>query len=559
MSNAKWKSDKGKLFLVLLLFICLSILTIYYTHIVNKEIIIGDDISFHKNRIEGLYDAISNGVWFPRLNMLMMNSMGYASSIFYSDFFLYIPALFRLIGFSVSEAYIIFMIIINFLTFIISFFSFHSVNKKLVSSFLFSILFTTAPYRLLDLTTRAALGELLALTFLPLAFAGLYHIIYGNSSKWWLLTLGMTFIIYSHILSAVMFALLIAIFLILNIKLLIRKKDKVLALVYAVLTTVTLTLIYFIPVLEQIISQEFKVGSTPIFYMSEKAIDFGNMVVNSLSNKVTPNLGILLIIFLFIYGAYNNKLREKKTKDIYFVAVLMLIMTTTLFPWKLFDSTFLNTIQFPWRFLGFVTLLVCWIVAEDSFDWLNNNKRKMFTICFLSLGLLISYTVNIRTHALSEEIKSYEEFNHLDFAYLGAGKEYLPQSSNYDVLKKQLIKPIYDSNKLNISDYVKKRDHVSFVVNSKNQQKITLPLIYYKGYTSEIVGEGDVSEPFLDEKENGQLSILVNGTGKVTIQYRETHLQQTSLIISILGWILFICYLTYNYLKQKTNAKKEKE
>lgn len=553
-----WNNRKVTGVLILLFFIFLSFFSVYYTHLLNGKIIIGDDIEFHKNRIEGLYEAISNGVWFPKLNMIMMNTMGYASSIFYSDFFLYIPALFRLIGFSISEAYISFMVIINFFTFVISYTSFYSIKNSLTKSFLFSLLFTTAPYRLLDLTTRAALGELLALTFLPLAFAGLYHILYGEPSKWYFLAIGMTFIIYSHILSAVMFALLVAIFLILNTKQLIKQRERVLSLIYSVVLTIALTLTYFIPVLEQTLSQSFKVGNNPIFYMSEKATDLGSLIVNSLSNKGTPNLGILLLIFLVIYSVIIYKIKDKKIKDIYFVAVLLFIVVTNLFPWKLLDQTFFNTIQFPWRFLGFVSLLVCWIVAEDPLHWVLKDKKKMASVCFLSLFLLISYTVNMRVNAPDEEVKSYEEFNQLDLSYLGAGKEYLPQSSDYDVLKEQPLQPTYDKEQLKIDDYNKNRDRISFTFDSESKQKITLPLIYYKGYTAEIAGDGIVSQPFLDKEENGQLSVIVNGKGEITIQYKETFLQNSMLFLSAFSWIVLLNYFIYKYFREKSNVIKKK-
>lgn len=548
--NINWKNRKTDILLMMLFFLFLSFFSIYFTHLLNGKIVVGDDIAFHKNRIEGLYDALSNGVWFPRLNMIMMNSMGYASSIFYSDFFLYIPAFFRLIGLSVSESYIGFMVAINFITFVTAFYSFYSVKKSLANSFLFSILFTTAPYRLLDLTTRAALGELLALAFLPLAFAGLYHIIYGDFSKWYYLTLGMTFIIYSHILSALMFALLIAMFLLVNVKSLLKQKERIRSFLYSVLLTVVLTIAYFIPIIEQTLSQSFKVGNAPIFYMSEKAVDFGHFIESSLSNKVTPNLGILLLLCLFIYGANVGKLRDKKSKDIIFIAFLLLTMVTNLFPWKLLDGTPLNTIQFPWRFLGFISLLTSWIVAEDPFDWLSNHKKKVASICFLSLFLLTSYTVNIRTNAADKEIESYRVFNEMDLSYLGAGKEYLPQSSDYEKLKEQSIQPKYNAKDVKVSDYTKNRDNISFTFDSQIEQKITLPLIYYKGYVAEVSGNGSMKQPFLDESENGQLSVTVKGTGEAVVQYQDTLLQTISLSISVLGWLAFVIYRSYRIIKK---------
>ena len=152
---------------IAIFFIILSVVSLYFSHIYNFRMVTGDDYQFHAVRIEGLYEALRSHVYFPRINMTFMHSMGYATSIFYSDVYLYFPAVLRLLGFSLAESYVIFLVFVNFLTFVISYFSMMNIEKKISKSLIFSLLYTLSFYRLFDLTGRAALGETLAMSFLP--------------------------------------------------------------------------------------------------------------------------------------------------------------------------------------------------------------------------------------------------------------------------------------------------------------------------------------------------------------------------------------------------------
>ena len=541
--NNKMKDSTKNTIGIILFFMFLSVFSVYFTHLYNGEIIVGDDFQFHKNRIEGLFQSLNNHIFFPKMNMLFMNSMGYASSIFYSDLFIYFPAILRFLGLSLAESYTLFIIVINFATFLVAYISKLTVTKNERSSLMFSLLYTLSSYRLLDLTTRAALGELLAICFLPLAFLGIYQIIYGDTKKWYHLTLGMTLIIHAHILSAVMFSMLILLFLVFNIRNLFNEKKRIKAFIKAVLLTVPLVLSYFLPILEQIESQTFKVSTNPIFFMSEKASHLGSAFLNALSNKSTPNIGIILVFFIIFYFLSLNKIQANNTKPIFFIGILFLILTTDLFPWKLLDNTFLNTIQFPWRFLAFATLLISWVASDDSFGFFK-NKKNFYTLSALIVMLTLSYTLNLRTHSDEKKIISYEEFNQIDSYKIGAGKEYLPDKANFDGLKNKRNELIYDNDKVVIKNYHKNENVITFDYKAQNKEIVTIPFIYYKGYVGEYKNNNGLENMlFLNENEDGLTSVELKGTGTVKVYYKNTLIQKLSLSISLVSYVLLICLL----------------
>lgn len=531
-----------KVIALLTIFLILSILSVYFTHIHNHGIMNGDDLQFHKNRIEGLYEALKYKEIFPKLNMLFMNNLGYASSIFYSDLFLYYPALLRIIGFTISETYVLFAVSINFFTFMTSYFSFYNFSLKHKNSFIFSILYTLSTYRLLDLTRRGSLGEVLAMAFLPLAFLGLFHILFKNNNKWYFLAIGMACIIYAHILSGVMLTLIIFLFLLINYKDLLSHKDRLFSFLKAIFMTILLVIAYFLPVIEQIISQPFKVGNNPTVFLSQEAQQLGEVFTNSLTNSASPNIGLLLLILFIIYLFSIKKIKVLYVQQIFFMSIFVLLLTTDLMPWKLVEGTFLNNIQFPWRFLAFATLLICWVVAEDSLN-IFKNYNLTTSIVILSIIFSVSYTLNLRYQTDQNKIITYHEFNEIDSTKIGSGFEYLPANSDYYNLVDQDVELIYNPKKIVVKEYKKNRDKVTFKFNSVHKETITVPLIYYKGYTAEFEGKGIVSNPFLNEE--GLTAIEVEGKGSVRVYYKYTLIQNISLLISLISWISLFIFLIY--------------
>ena len=65
----------------------------------------GDDLEYHLLRIDALANGIRNGQFPVRISTYWNNGYGYASSLFYNDLFLMFPALLRLLGISVQNAY----------------------------------------------------------------------------------------------------------------------------------------------------------------------------------------------------------------------------------------------------------------------------------------------------------------------------------------------------------------------------------------------------------------------------------------------------------------------
>ncbi|HOO28057.1 MAG TPA: hypothetical protein PLU43_06300, partial [Lachnospiraceae bacterium] len=165
----------------------------------------GHDLLVHLMRIEGVKDALADGQ-FPAMIYPDSNN-GYGTLGFtYPTLFLYFPALLRMCNVSMVTAYQSLIIMINAATAAAIFLSVKSVSDSDYASLIASVLYMLAPYRLSDLYVRSALGESLAMIFLPITLAGLFHIFLGEKKKWYLLVIGYSGILQSHMLSCLLIA-----------------------------------------------------------------------------------------------------------------------------------------------------------------------------------------------------------------------------------------------------------------------------------------------------------------------------------------------------------------
>ena len=126
------------------------------------------DTLFHLSRIEGLSEAIRRGDFLPALYAYKNNGFGYASPLFYCDLFL-LPATI------LYAMHIPIIIVSKIYVFLIAWVgaccALYAMNEYTSSSGLCMIgalLFTFSSYHINDFFIRAALGEALAFSVLPL-------------------------------------------------------------------------------------------------------------------------------------------------------------------------------------------------------------------------------------------------------------------------------------------------------------------------------------------------------------------------------------------------------
>lgn len=522
-------SKKKNIVLFLLVIAIISSITLFLISNMSR----GHDLAFHLSRISAIKDNLKLGIVGGYIYPNYLGGYGYGNGLFYPDLFLYIPAFFSYLGLSVITSYKLFLLLISFCSVGAMYICVKGISKNKKSALISSFIYGFASYRLIDMFTRAALGETLAFVFAPIIIYGMYEIIYGDYKKFYILTIGMSGLILSHLISTYLIGIVLVIMCLVNIKKLFKEKKRILYLVLAAFATVCLTAYFIFPMLEQMLSGKFIFNnldetskllerSLPIWSIF---IEFPYHVLRKL--WIPTGIGIGFIVLIYYYFK-NFKNYDKFTHFCFITAMIFLICATNIFPWNLFQNI-LSPIQFPWRFYFISVLLLSvgsGLMLSKSTKDINKRARVLF-ILFLIPVITIS-TVNFFEKNI-KEVGDYE----ISFG------EYMPLSAdkNYILERKDVITTTYPL------EHSFTRNGLELTINYNNNQgnnSLELPLLYYKGYKA-ISNDKELN---VYQTNNGLVGVDINDEeGTIYVYYGGTKIQKLSKIVSIITMIVFVIYL----------------
>ncbi|MCW3763736.1 YfhO family protein [Weissella confusa] len=539
-------------FIILSLVFCLPFMktgTIYY----------GDDMYYHLERINELIRNAKNGNIFVGIYTYTFEKVGYPLNLFYPWITL-LPFVF--IYNLVKNLTITVYLGISFYTFLTLVFTnwttFRYCQNK-TQSFVTACIYAFCSYRVIDAFARFALGEFIAMTFLPLVTYGAYAIIKGNYKDWPFLAFGISFVLLSHLLSTLIYVLFLAILgivIFLGTKQFNNIKIRILSLFKAIIVAITSSSIFLFPFLEQILFQKFQQPSK--LDMVEQALVPSKLLECSINNIISRtvngnvyNIGFTLVFVIILGIMYYRKI-EQSYRMVFILAIIFFFASTSLLPWVQIEKTPISFIQFPWRFLVISSFLLS-IVGGYEFTLITQNKNKILSVFVMVFLILIPWYSGIsdmrRNIDRPDQYKTYHyvELRNNRFKYsYGAEKttkymiyldQYTPKKGlstlnvvrdHYAMIDSKMVKlnkiKSAGSNKL---EYISDRFR-----DSKN---IILPMYVYRNL--QIVNGNGEKIPFTTSK-NSQIKINNSlSSNKIIVQYKLSNLDICSIILSLGTWV----------------------
>ncbi|MBO5869223.1 MAG: hypothetical protein J6Q89_00585 [Clostridia bacterium] len=569
----------------------------------------GHDTGFHLQRIAALAEEMKMGNYFPRIYTTMLDGLGYGSPMFYGDLFVAIPA--ALVAFwavELTDALAYFIAMIFAATVLSMYFCTYSITKCKRAAFCGGVMFGLSSYLVTDLIYRCALGEAQAFVFIPVAFTGLYHILYGNIKKWYLLPVGLAATLYCHTLSALITVVVLFIFLLLSIK---KVKENLTVLTYigisaAVFFALSANLLF--PMLEQMASTTFLAtdgyAATRFGTLSERAFPWWSVLYDystdlELTENFQPNgIGMAGVILAFIYIANRKKFRNSMVDKLLIMAGITVLMPSSLFPWGLVQDV-AGILQFPWRLFVFPTFFVALAAAkyfsaetefvEEQYKETANTDaveatesaepqkitsnglpKHLATLMYVVLALSISSYTSCFSENFNKYMGYQRENDELQYKYknyIGSG-EYLPSWDGADKEADGYI-TTYKSALLKSSDTVFSdgdpetnftREDGKLIVEFKNMQKenayLDVPLIMYKGYSATFE-DGTKVKCGYGDLNYVRVNVGPLREGTITFEYTGTAIQKVSGIISIIAVIALAVYIRISVVASKKKDSEE--
>lgn len=540
--------DKSKILGIIL--VLTFLISIPY---LNFEPITAHDISYHTNRIIAISEELKAGHFPVLIHSNLLDGFGYAGPLFYPELFLYIPAILTFFGLNFLTSYKLFIIVTTFFTFLFTFYSSNHIFKKKNISWTITILYGASFYRLADIYERGAIGEVLAIIFLPLILCGLYEIIFGENKKWWIICFGIFGVINSHVLTFAMSIILILIICITNIIKILKDKKRLATLIIAGVISILLTLSFVLPYLEQSNSDKFNVDEK-IYngaFLQSYAISFKELINNSFNvGDFYKGIGtILLVLPMFIVKCKDNDNQTRYMKQLFWIGLAVLLASTSIFPWESLCNKFnsITTLQFPYR-LNIISTLLFSFVGGYALCQIIGNRLELNKLVYI---LLILFTLSLLS-SLNINSGNFTEETIINSAPVGNG-EYKPYA-----LKQKDTKVHNIANEEEI-EFTRVSSKMEFeYTNKKDEMIIHIPLAYYKGYRAYIEEEnGNITNLTVEEEPHTKNVIVKNDkilNGKVTIEYKMTIIQKlgyTITTITLIGLVIYIINDKFKIIKKK--------
>ena len=526
--------------------------------LISKYCLNGHDLEYHLLRIDSLKEGIKAGKPFLKVNMLFFGGAGYASSMFYPDFLLYIPALLRTVGVSINASYHIFVGICIILTYLSAYFCIKSMTHSSFGGMIAAVTLTLCQYHLDDIYVRGAVGEYTAFIFVPVIIYGIFNIIYEEMDKPQLFILGYTGVLLCHTSTFVMCTVFGLAVILICFRKTIADKRVFIRLIISTLITLLLTCFYWLPMLEQFLHTRFYV-STPWMQPKDEAVSFVNLF-----GPVFPGLGAICVLLLIPRIFIKKKSDDKEMEEITGYADLLIIagfvftlIASDLIPWDRIGR-YLGFIQFPWRFLimgsclfSLAAGLIFGRIAgrDEAFKLWLFEKDKDFsyfnTGAFVLVGVLVLNGVSAFS-AYRSGLQGYYDYSDDYYSYkpytanVIAG-EWLPEA----VTDKESL--VDDSERMRADngqavDFARIKNRIEADLG-EGYEYIDVPFVYYLGYTASVTDESGTTYDLKvnGEGNNGMCRVYTDGrTGRLSVDYKGTLLMHISALISIITAVISI-------------------
>lgn len=527
-------------------FAFLVVMAIACSPLMTKLCINGHDLEYHLLRIESLKEGILMGRPLLKVNVLFFGGAGYASSMFYPDFLLYIAALLRAAGVGINASYHIFIAIIICLTYLSAYYCAKKMTGAVYPALIAAILMTFSPYFLGDIYIRSAVGEYSAFVFLPFVIYGIYNVLYENMDKPWILGIGFGGMILSHTATFIFCFIFAFAAFVIKWKVFKNRIKTLWTLLITAAVTAAITMFYWLPMLEQLLTTPLYVND-PWISLDQSAVRVANLFSSQF-----PSLGaILLLLALFRILVKVNPGNRNLISYADWLLVggaVFSLLATDLVPWNRLNG-YLDFIQFPWRLFiiatamfAFADAIIVYCFIKSSLEPYMQSSLKVLTVLLLVIDVAVALSfinkADITYYDYSDDYYSYKPFT----ATVIAG-EWLPKTVTSSGKLLEQSEHMTDDKGYEI-DFSRVKNSVEAGLDG-SAEYVDVPFVYYKGYKAVLLTKEGKKNLKVEASENNGLCRVYTErlAGNLVVSYAGTVLENISAVVSIVtlaGLLLFV-------------------
>lgn len=487
-----------------LLFLIISIiftLPVLYG-VFHPGLFVSDDGSWMIIRFSAFFENLKNGQFPVRFLTRLNGGYGYPVADFLYPLFMYLAVPLHILKLSFVDS----IKIIFALSFIFSsIFSFLWLRKIFgnLASLVGSLAYTLFPYHVWDMYKRGSVGEVLALSIVPLI---LWAIEMGNLP---LIGIGYALLILAHNSLALFFIPILLIYQIIS-----GSNKKSIKSLKGIELGLILSCFFWLPALYD---KQFTI------FDGVRVSDFSSYFVNDFNL-----FGLITVVSILGSAIF---LKEKNKKLIFFFIVsllsIFLSMSVSQVIWKYLP--FVNLIQFPFRILSILTLSVAFLISYQV------DKIKYGFDKYLAFCSIIIIFISALPFLFPSTYQNYpDSFYSTNQDSTTVKNEYMPKWINH--------LPSSFSSKIN---NLNGKEEIKIISSNPNRfifegtfgsaRDIQINTVYFPGW--QVFIDGKMSK--IDYNNNGLIRFSVpSGNHQIKVEFTETNIRTVSDIISLLGFVL---------------------
>lgn len=497
----------------------------------------------HVARIANFYQSLNEGNVVPRWAANLNWGYGHPILMFLYPLPSYVASAFHFIGFSlVDSTKLVFAI--SFIASILTMFLWISEVWSVPAGVVAALLYGFAPYRFVDLYVRGAIGEHVAVAFMPIVMYGLF--LFSKSKRPFfggsILALSVAGLILSHNAVSLMFLPVILFYV--SYLLFFETKDKkdfILQTTFYLLVGFMISAFFWMPAffegkytLRDIVTKgDFSDRFVPLFWFVYSPWNYGG------GNDFSKSLGIVqwLVIsssFIVFWKSKSNKIRWFITGNLLILFISLFLMTSwSAEIWR--KVSLLQKFQFPWRLLTISIFSSSLLGAVISLDV---PKRFLIKAVIIFVIFILVTTFSMwRSQAYSA--KSEDFYTSIYNGTTDTGESSPIWSVRFMEKRPAAPAEVIEGDATIISEGRSTTKH-RYSIEAKVKTRIVENTLYFPGW--EVLVDGKkVDIEFQDPGYRGLMTFNVElGKHTIVVLFKDTKLRMFANQISIAGLVLLI-------------------
>ena len=378
-----------------LLFLLILISLLPVISILRKGTYESGDLTIHTSFAISFFESLKDGNYIPRWSNEMIYGYGYPLFLFVYPLPYYLSSLVHTLGFSFINSLKI-ILALSFIASGIGMYLFIKEElKNKFSAFFAALIYLFAPYHLVDLHFRVAIGEILAFAILPFCFLAIKKMSNNITFKWFLISaVSFSLLMLSHqAISLISFPFIIAYCLYLWVTKNHKKIKYIFFYIFTLLTGLLLSCFYWIPVIFESkymnLLAKGNISFIPLGELIYSPWRWG-FLFQGHKGELSFIVGyvqwfvVIFSIILFIKGKISLK-----EKGVYLISVIsffiLIIMTQSVSSPIWMNISLLRGFEFSYRLL----LLASFFSSIIAGITVKNITKKWF---FIGLCLIVILT-----------------------------------------------------------------------------------------------------------------------------------------------------------------------